>query len=78
MAAVAKFVDPPKAWALDDLKSQYERRRSEIARSANVIPDSDEQIARCDDAIKVITRELKKAEARDISAGDEVIPDAVE
>ena len=54
LAAVAKFVDPPKAWALDDLKSQYERRRSEIARSANVIPDSDEQIARCDDAIKVI------------------------
>lgn len=78
LSAVAKFVGPPQAWALDDLKSRYERRRSEIARSANVIPDSDEQIARCDDAIKVITRELKKAEARDMSAGDEVIPDAVD
>ena len=78
LAAVARYVDPPQAWALDDLKDRYERKRSELARSASVIPDAVEQIAKCDDALKVINRELKKAEARDMQAGEEVSIDAIE
>jgi hypothetical protein len=76
--AVARYVDPAPVWALDDLKTQYDRKRSELARTARMIPDAEEKIERVTQALKVIERELKKAEAREMKTGEEVIPDAVD
>ncbi len=43
-----------------------------------MIPDAEEKIERVAQALKVIERELKKAEAREMKTGEEVIPDAVD
>ena len=78
LKAVGRFVDAAPAYALDDLKAQYVAKRSSLARQANMLPDADDQIARCNDAIKLIDKELKKAEARDMQSGEEVTIDASE
>ena len=78
LAVVAKYVDPPAAWALDDLRTKYRTSRANLARMANVIPDSDEQIERCAAVIKLLDREIKKAEARDAQDGEEVVIDGAE
>lgn len=78
LVAVAKYVNPAPAWVLDEMRTRYQRQQARLARSASVIPDAEEQIAECAAILKLLDREIKKAEARDMSTGDEVIPNAAD
>jgi hypothetical protein len=78
LVVVSKYVRPAPSYALEDLKSQYERMAGEYARRANFMPDADERIAKAKAAVLAIDKELKKAEQRDALEGSEVVPNVIE
>ena len=78
LAAVAKVVEPPPTYALMELRSQYERKMSEYARNAAIMPDAEARIAKAAAAVTAIDKEIKKAEQRDAQFGQEATPNVIE